>query len=139
MTEEDEARELAYILAQTPPSRIARNFLTTPSNSLQTRFQTPSSPSHSQELYPSIPKQSPVIKNHRSIHTPPPFPPARQPSGLVPPSPILSTPVVKIRRSPALSRSNLSDEAAFWVVTSGAYPGVYEGKYIIIFFFFNLC
>jgi hypothetical protein len=36
--------------------------------------------------------------------------------------------VIKTQRSPAHPRATLSDEDAFWVVTSGAYPGVYLGK-----------
>jgi hypothetical protein len=115
LSEEDEARELVFLLAQTPPSKVSRTF-SIPSDSLQMRLKTP----------PSSPT------------------PARQSSGLVLTSPIPAqqlvsstskqSPVVKTRCSPAPPPSMLSDESAFWVVTNGAYPGVYHGRYVISFF-----
>jgi hypothetical protein len=50
-----------------------------------------------------------------------------QPLPSVPSTPGCHT-VVLTRRSPATPRFGLSDEAAYWVVTSGANPGVYRGK-----------
>jgi hypothetical protein len=118
LSEEDEARELAFLLAQTPPPKVTpprkvtRGFSSTPAGST-----------------------TPTISLQIRIQTPPPSPtPARQCSGLVPPPylspelPQVPSPVVKTRRSPAPPRLMLSDEAAFWVVTSGANPGVYHGR-----------
>lgn len=158
LSEEDEARELAFLLAQIPPPRVAHTFSTHSKNS---RFQTsPSSPTLAQQspglvpLSPTparrrfqTPLSSPAPARHR-FQTPLSSPtPAQSSSSLVTLSPIQArqlvpstrSPVVKTLRSPVSPCSMLSDEAAFWVVMSGAYPGVYHGRYVISFFSFTFC
>jgi hypothetical protein len=141
LSEDDEARELAFLLAQTPPSRVAHTF-STPSNTSSRRSQTPPSPTPAQKspgidslsLAPArrrfqIPLISPTPSQQSSGFDPLSPAPARQ---LVPSAP---SPVIKVLRSPVPPRSMFTDEAAFWVVMSGAYPGVYHGRYVISFFF----
>jgi hypothetical protein len=125
LSEEDEARELAFLLAQTPPPKVQ-------SGSSGLVPQSPStglapSPYLSLELFP-VPK-TPVPK------TPVPKKPVPKTPD---PSPVVMTrcsPIVMTRRSPVAPPDLLlSDEAAFWVVTSGANPGVYHGKQVLFFF-----
>jgi hypothetical protein len=131
------------------PSRTITHTLSIPSSSIQTRLHT-APPSPSLVRIPSSSVQT-------CLHTAPPSPsPVRQsgtptqnakwvPSS--PPyldlfSPVPSTPnrfpAVKIEFSPLTPHLALSDEAAFWVVISGANSGVYHGKYVISLGFSSL-
>lgn len=136
LSEDDEARELAFLLAHVPPRNV------TPPHNVTRAFSST----------PAVSASTTAISLQIRIQTPPSSPtPARQrsgPSDLVPP-PYLSpelpqvpstpnrSPVVKTHHSPAPPRLILSDEAAFWVVTSGAHPGIYHGRYVNILCFLN--